>query len=499
LDKKYDIIIIGSGLGGLLSGVILSKKGFKVLVLEKNHQIGGSLQSFKNNGCNFSTGMHYMGSLDEGQTLNKIFKYFKLFDGIKYKRLDESQFDIFNIGNEEYKFPMGFSNFKQQLQNYFPDNKSDIENYISEILKTINSQNIYLLKNGDENKNENDKYLRLNAWDHIRSITKNPKLQQVLSALNFVYAGVKDKSPFYIHALINNHFISSSYRIVGSTSQIATKLKNQIVNNGGEVIASKEVIKLNIKDNKVNTVETSDKGIYFADNIISDIHPATTMNLIEEGQIKKSFRNRMIRKENTISAFAVHISLKRDSFRYINSNYNYYKRDDVWYASYYSKERWPEHYFLHFTVPPGGSKYSPCIGLLTHMKFEEVEKWKDLPVENRGSEYNDFKNSKAEKLIDLASIKFPKLRNCISGYKVSTPLTYRDYLGSPNGSMYGTLRDCNNPVGSYISPRTKISNLLFTGQNLNLHGILGVSLSAILTCGEFVGINELIKEINTEN
>jgi len=65
--------------------------------------------------------------------------------------------------------------------------------------------------------------------------------------------------------------------------------------------------------------------------------------------------------------------------------------------------------------------------------------------------------------------------------------------------MYGTLRDSNNPVGSYISPRSKISNLFFTGQNLNLHGMLGVSLSSILTCGEFVGVNNLLKEINAQN
>ena len=89
MTKKNNIIIIGSGLGGLQSGVILSRKGYKVLVLEQNYQVGGSLQTFKRRGCTFSTGMHYIGSLDEGQTLNKIFKYFNLFDGIEYKRLDE--------------------------------------------------------------------------------------------------------------------------------------------------------------------------------------------------------------------------------------------------------------------------------------------------------------------------------------------------------------------------------------------------------------------------
>lgn len=496
MKKKNDIIIIGSGLGGLQSGVILSRKGYKVLVLEKNRQIGGSLQTFKLKGCTFSTGMHYIGNLDEGQTLNKIFKYFNLFDGIEYKRLNSNGFDIFNIDGTEYKFPIGFDNFKNQMLEYFPDEKEAINNYISEIDKTINTQYLYLLKNTESGSGDVAKYLSLNTWEYVKSITNNPRLRQVLCALNFVYGGVKEKSPFYIHALINYHFITSSYRIVSSTSLIAKKLKDTIIENGGAVLTKKEVNNLIIEDNKVTGVETNDKIKYVADYFISNIHPASTMDLIGEGLIKKSFRNRMKNKENTMSAFAVHIILKENSFKYLNANYNYYKRNDVWYASYYDEKMWPEHYLLHCIAPENGSEYASCLGLLTHMKFEEVAQWKDLPINNRGNDYLNFKNKKAEELIKLATENFPGLKNNIVDFNVSTPLTYRDYLGSPDGSMYGTLRDSNNPVGSYISPRTKISNLFFTGQNLNLHGMLGVSLSAIITCGEFVGVKELLKEIN---
>ena len=66
---KYDIIIIGSGLGGLLCGYILSKEGKKVCIIEKNTQIGGCLQNFVRNGCIFDTGAHYIGGLDTNQNL----------------------------------------------------------------------------------------------------------------------------------------------------------------------------------------------------------------------------------------------------------------------------------------------------------------------------------------------------------------------------------------------------------------------------------------------
>lgn len=71
---KYDVIIIGSGLGGLACAHILSKAGKNVLVLEKEAQPGGCLQSYKRNGFTFDTGFHYVGGLEEGQSLYAAFK-----------------------------------------------------------------------------------------------------------------------------------------------------------------------------------------------------------------------------------------------------------------------------------------------------------------------------------------------------------------------------------------------------------------------------------------
>ncbi|HAO06326.1 MAG TPA: all-trans-retinol 13,14-reductase, partial [Chryseobacterium sp.] len=62
-------------------------------------------------------------------------------------------------------------------------------------------------------------------------------------------------------------------------------------------------------------------------------------------------------------------------------------------------------------------------------------------------------------------------------------------------SIYGIQKDYKNPLQTMISPRTKIPNLFLTGQNLNLHGILGTSLSAILTCSMLLGNNALVDKI----
>ena len=101
MNKVYDYIIIGGGLGGLICGLILSKAGKKVIVLEKNPQLGGGLQIFSRNKKIFETGVHYVGSLGKGQNLYQIFKYLGLMDKIKIKKMDNHGFDLIHFNNEK--------------------------------------------------------------------------------------------------------------------------------------------------------------------------------------------------------------------------------------------------------------------------------------------------------------------------------------------------------------------------------------------------------------
>ena len=92
-----DIVIVGGGLGGLLCGYILSKEGYRVCIVEKNKQLGGCLQTFQRDNCIFDTGMHYVGSMNEGQLLWHFFKYFGLLGNVKMRKLDEDAFDLSTV------------------------------------------------------------------------------------------------------------------------------------------------------------------------------------------------------------------------------------------------------------------------------------------------------------------------------------------------------------------------------------------------------------------
>ena len=89
MNKKYDYIIVGSGLGGMVSAIILAKEGKSVCVLEKNNQYGGNLQTFVRDKTIFDTGIHYIGGLDKGQNLYKYFSYIGIMR--HYQRMPKSE------------------------------------------------------------------------------------------------------------------------------------------------------------------------------------------------------------------------------------------------------------------------------------------------------------------------------------------------------------------------------------------------------------------------
>jgi all-trans-retinol 13,14-reductase len=499
MDDSFDVVIIGGGLGGLLCGAILGKNGYRVAVLEKNPQIGGCLQSYSRDGGLFDTGVHYIGGLEKGQTLYKIFSYLGLMDRIKVKRFDNEGFDVIKFGDsgKEYVYAQTYEKFIDTLVQSFPDEREGIENYCHHIKELCDRFPLYNLRNGDFMDKMD--MLDMNARETINSFVKDPLLQNVLAGNNCLYAGSSEKSPFYIHALILNSYIESAWRCEGGGSQIATALADVITEAGGKVITRTEVTQILVNGGIATKAISKDNREFPGKQFISDLHPAVTIALTQSDVFRKAYVKRITNLENTISVFILNVVFKDGTFPYINKNIYYYsKAENIWNGIEYKKENWPENYALFVTEGKDGFAHSASV--MCYMNYSEFESWADTrntvyqPAE-RGPGYNELKEEKALKIFKLIENQYPGFRSSVESYHTLSPLTYRDYTGTPNGSLYGIQRDCNEPLKTFVPARTKIPNLLLTGQNLNLHGVMGVSVSSIITCGELLGIDSLLEKI----
>lgn len=497
--KSKSIMILGSGLGGLVCAYILSKNGYKVRVIEKNSQIGGCLQTFKRGNVKFDTGMHYIGSMEEGQILHNFFKYLNLLDNVKLNRLDDSGYDVISLNGEKFKFASGYENFVQTLSKSFPNNKKDIETYIKRIREIADASPLYNLRKINNNIFIEPDYIKTSVNEFIASTTNNTKLQNVLAGNLPLYAGVKDKTPTYIHALINNFYIQSAYRIVGGSDRIAHQLANSIKSFGGEILTNSEVDEILCDSTKATSVRLKSGEVLEADYFISNIHSQVTIQKLNTKLIRKAYRDRINGLENTISNFTVYIKFKENTTPYLNYNYYYYQNPDVWQANSYKESNYPQNYLFMHQCHKENPLFAKSAELIGYMRYDEVKRWENTKVGNRGEDYKEFKQEKARKLLSKLEESFEGINNNIESFYTSSPLTYRDYTATQNGSMYGIMRDKNFPTQTLISQRTKIPNLFMTGQNINSHGILGVTIGAMITCAEFLGLNELIQEIYQSN
>ncbi len=498
----YDVAIVGSGLGGLVCGAVLGMHGYKVGIFEKNRQIGGCLQTYARDKTIIDTGVHYIGGLGDGQNINTIFRYLGIFDSLKLKQMDADAFDVIGFDDEQktYKLAQGYDNFKRQLLADFPGEEAALDKYCDKIKEVCAKFPLYNLRTGDYT--EKAEILNIDTSTFLSTITANKKLQQVLAGNNLLYAGVADTTPFYIHALITNSFIESSWKCVDGGSQIAKLLGKKIHALGGEIHRNSKIVQLAGKGAIEYALLEHGKKIT-AKHFISNLHPAQTMELTESEALRNVYRTRLQNLDNTIGTFLLNIVLKKDTFPYLNYNYYHHETQDAWEGVNYTNDNWPLTYALFANATSKSEQYTDSLTIMTYMRYEDVSKWKDtfntdsLPQE-RGDDYEAFKNEKAEQLLDIVEKRFPNIRNCIQSYYVATPLSYRDYQGSADGSMYGILKDYRNSFNTFIAPRTRVPNLFLTGQNLNLHGILGVTISALITCGELLNIGELLREITSE-
>ena len=140
----FDAIVIGSGLGGLVSAVILAKEGMKVCVLEKNNQFGGNLQTFSRDKKVFDTGVHYLGGLDRWQNLYRYFSYVGIMDKLKLEKMPPVVDEIcFGANPLRYPIAQSYPDFVQQLTNFFPKEQQAIKKYVDDLKKVCDSFPLY--------------------------------------------------------------------------------------------------------------------------------------------------------------------------------------------------------------------------------------------------------------------------------------------------------------------------------------------------------------------
>lgn len=493
-------IIIGSGLGGLSTGVILAKNGYDVTVLEQAKQVGGCLQCFQRDGAKFETGMHFIGSLDDGKVLSNHLNYLEIKDKIVVDKLDENAYDIVSLNGERYAFPNGREAFIDYFSRRFPDQRENLKRYydlVQQVADLSPYRDLKLLD--DDNFFKSNELLFKSINEILDATITNPTLRNVLVGNISLYSAEIDKTPFAVHAFIFDFYNNGAYRIVGGSDTIAKALTDILLRYGGRVLTHKKVSQIVVENKIAVGVKTESGEFYPADIVISDINPKQLIDIVDNSVFNEAYKSRIRDINNTNSVFSLYLRFKDEAMPYLNSNFYGFQSVTPWEMNGKVDKKWPNGYLYMHHCHEKEPKFAKSGVILSYMSIDALSKWKDTQIGRRGIDYERFKQELAERLLDEVEKDFPGLRDKIADYYTATPLTYRDYTSTPNGSIYGLAKDVTKGITGRVSYKTKVPNLFLVGQNINSHGMLGVLVGTMTVCSQLIGEQEVKRQMIEAN
>ena len=202
---RYEVIVIGAGLGGLECACLLSQAGHSVLVLEKEHHVGGCLQSYRRRGLDYDTGFHYVGGLGEGQSLHEAFARLQLLD-LPWHRLDEA-YDRITIGDRTFSLVQGFDAFAGALAAEFPAEREALREYAGLLARVARDGG------GEVRPADGNELLETGAWDYLSTRFRDPLLRDVLSGNALRMELRRESLPLFTFAHCNAGYVESSWRL----------------------------------------------------------------------------------------------------------------------------------------------------------------------------------------------------------------------------------------------------------------------------------------------
>lgn len=483
----YDCVVIGAGLSGLASSIILSKNGLKTALVERSDNTGPLVRGFKRSGHYFDTGFHHGGGIGKGSSGHLMLNYLGISSSLSMVPCNPDCFDIIKFKNSsfEFRFPTGYEQIRERLSSVFPQELKAIDKYLKEI-KRQSSLLPFLNLDADfktMNILENVHGVSLSIF--LSDLTDNKYLKSVLGVHGMLNGVPSSEQSLNNYSYIVGPYYESVNCFEGGGSALINAFENSAKENGVELFLSMDSDKLLFSTSgDLTGVGFKDGSIIECRNVVSTIHPLKVLDLVPASRFRRSYISRIKSLDETPSAFILYGSSETDLNNLFGANIYLLPGNESDLGDLGKPlEQRPANLILSKT---GGTRDTPKNGfiVISPASMKEVDEWKNTTHGNRPPEYLIFKEKIKEQILDHVVSFFPYLKGKVKAVDCSTPLTLRDYSGSPFGSMYGVKHRIEqyNPF-----PITKIPGLYLAGQSIVAPGLLGTMISAFLACGNILG------------
>ena len=483
------IVIIGGGIGGLSTAIILAKLGYPVSLIEKNKHPGGMMRSYSRGGIDCEVGIHYLGALGKGQVLRRCFDFLGVTSDIPVARMgasgviDRYIFQKSFQGPEVFDLPVGFAAYETELKTAFPSESAHVDVFMALLRRSAQQ-----LNDLDFLFNDQPSDIFIEQAEPLGDVFQRWGFSMALKTIIGVPAcwiGIPvDRCPVFYHNMTLASYLFSSWRLVQSGTQMADAFSRRFRALGGKITTAREARHIQVKDGRISGVQLDDGEIIPASIVISTVHPKILTGMLDENTIKPSYRNRIRRLKDTRGFFCVHARVDAAQHQEISHNIFSIHTD--------KKGLIDDSFFIQLRQSVQAEWNQ--LTLIGRGRYEQWRPWEKTRTGRRGKRYENKKREIALQLIAAAEgiigpIPSARLLD------VYTPLTMRDWVNSPAGSAYGVMKSSDQLLSAALLNRTSITGLLLAGQSVMAPGVLGTILGSFATVKFLLGPKRFKRKI----
>jgi len=499
MHTEYDTVIIGTGMGGLSCGALLSKLyQQKVLVLEsKSVSNVGVGASQKNETYEWVRGLYYIGGLTQGTPLRSIMDFIT-GDQVAWSPLSPPQ-EVFLFPDFNIATGSTWTAYQQQLIAIFPQEETAIKQYCQAIREVgaqffsrvldqdipnlvtgiihffqlfIEHQKVHTLKEYFEN-HFHDKRLRAILATQWGDCDTPPKL-----------------STMGIYALLMRFFSQELYYPVGGWDNLSKHIQQVIRQNGGEVLSSHRAQEIIIDHAQAKSVKvlTPDKIVQqvWAGRIISDMGVLQTFLDYIPRAFDLSFSEELKSITQEYSAVVLWIGLSDNPQSIGIAGNNLWLHDDYRYDDWDSHDEAlmlgaPKRAFIAFPSMQDPQAQHHTALIIHRVDHQYYEQWENAKVMQDEQEYELLKTKISKGLLKLVERHLPGFGSLVDFQELETPLTSHNFSHVSSGGYFGISAIPERLSYGWLNPKTPVDSLYLTGADANALGIMGAMMGSIIT------------------
>ncbi len=494
----YDVIIIGSGAGGLAAALPLAQAGQRVLVCEQHEVPGGWTHSFTLQGYRFSPGVHYIGEVQPGGALRRVYEGLGVSQDLEFCELNPDGYDHIFIGQERFDFPKGEENLAARLKDRFPREAAGIDGYLKAVTDLMESlSDLGRMKNLSRLPQTIGAMSAVLRWasrsgqDLIDHYVSDPVLKGVLAGQSGDHGLPPSQVSAFFHAGITQHYLNGGYYPRGGGFAIPRSFTRALKRAGGELRLNTMVEKILMENGRAIGVRLADGAEIRSKYVISNADPEVTFGkLIGREHLSARLRKKIDGVKYSGSCLSLFFAADMDlrAAGLDSGNNWFYESADVdgIYRSGLTEAALTAPtmpgMFLTVTTLKDPSKmhhgHHTCEAF-AFVSYEAFRKWAREQAGAHSADYGALKEDLAWRMFQSLEKRVPGISQHVVFWSLGTPLTNEHYINATRGNLYG-IEKSRRQVGPWAFPvQSEIEGLLMCGASTESHGVAGVTGSGL--------------------